>query len=473
MNHGMRVAGRVIALLLSTLLLTGGLSLLTAPVANAATASRAAGISLPAGPGHTSGPVWAGNWSLNGKRGYCIDFSWHNPDGGSSNVVSGNLPGMTAEESARAKFITNTYANTNSDVWAAGAALAIWKIQGGSAFNTYFKFLVDKGHAKDARAKMATILEASKTHAPYKVVVKSNVVLVGQDGKGSVTVTGSNGKPAAGRSVTLSTNDRVRITSDPTLKTNFSGVVRFTFKRVNVGTARINARVVSPSSGKVILSTPSAGNQRLIQGVFQDVASGYTSFDKKAGAPTITSSCTDNCNGIAPVTSKACNPAGARAIRWFHMNGTTKVAHQDTAGGACSTKTFKVADGVKLTKEYCYLDKVGGTCVTSHIKVAGVFEVICPPWVKVTGTFECQCEGGIKFNFNLAAPGGVRYYTARVKVDGVVVGGEQKLGKAGTSVVENVLVKNGQTVSVEYTAWRNADYTGKLRTGMPFSVTLN
>lgn len=473
---------RLFAVALALATLVGGIGLTALPAQAATPGARAAVFqSFRGGPGHPT-VVVAGTWNWQGKRGFCIDFPKRKPDGSKSSTLRGPVPGMNAGASAKAKFIANTYSRTTSPTAAANAQFAIWRLQSDASFRTWYAWARRTGVVSASRhVAIERILLAAREHGPYRVSVAATPVLVGQTGSGTALVKARNGRPAAGRDVVLSSSSRVRILTvngnrGTTGRTNRSGIAKYTFQRLDGGTALVKATVVAPSSNTVLLTLPTAGNQRLVVGTFREAAAGSVSFEKTLGRPAMVASCATDCDGVATARFSASNPAGAKPVRWTWRVGTRAVATMYVVGGRSASTTTRLMDGDRVAAEYCYANTVGGACTTATIRIPGSAEVICPAWVRMTFRGDCPCEGGVNFTFTLTAAAGTpRFYRAQVIKNGRVIQ-TFALPKGRAATTSAVVLTAGDRLQVRFDAFRSYQsgvYSGVLRSGTLFDMSNN
>jgi len=450
-----------------------------APTASAGTTtgSHAVGLLFPGGAGH-SGNVWAGTWN-NGRRGFCLDFGKSTPNQSGISMITGNIPGMNAEESKQAKFIANKYDNNGSGQTAANAGLAIWRLQHDSAFTTWYSYSRSKGIIDAARDKAVNaILIDAQQHAPYRMSASTTAVLVGQKGSGTVKVLGNNGRSAVGRSVTVSATS-ARILSVNGVAgtkghTRSTGVV-FTYQRNTTGKVSFKAVLTDDSSAKAGVSTSSAGHQRTLSGGYSESAVATYAFEKTPGRPTIGSACDTDCDGQATVTFRFANPAGAQAIKWTEKVGNVVVATISAKAGTTGTAVTRLTDGkVITTSSYCYTGSVlGGRCTTATIVLQTPYEIVCPAWANGELKLPCNCTPDLPASVTLASPAGsTRYYRGFVSINkGAPIAKDLVNGKPDTITTGNLGA--GTNVVVSFTVYRNAARTIPLASHVLRNITVN
>lgn len=447
----------------------------TAAPASASTATPVVGMKLRGGPGHST-TVYAHVWQLDGKRGPCIDFGRRTPDSVSGTRTITQVPGMTAEQSRQAFKLVQTYRSTTSDFTAAALALSVWKLRGDEDFKTWYAW-AKRTDAVGPRleARVNQMLSEAKSHGPYKVSVKLQPVLKGQTGVGKVTVTDSRDKPARSMPVRIKRTTTAAKLVSAAGKTNSNGVATFKFKRTTTGKVGFRATVSGPSVKKALLSSPSAGSQRLLVGGFRDSWSGSAEYSSSAGAPTFTTTCDTDCDGQATVTVGYCNPSkNATPIRWVGMVGGSNVVSIDVAPGKCSKEELRLTDGNVLEMKYCPLNKVGGKCTSGFVKKTS-YEVVCPAWASATIQLACTCKpdesGSVTFDPLLA--GNPRFYTGYVIIDDGTIVRPVPLEIGASQTVDIGQIKSGTKIDVTFKVWRDANKTQLLGEHLLQSVTVN
>lgn len=473
---------------IATRLLVGFLSMLMLSVTVGATAAsattyyagtHAVGLTFKGGPGHWSS-VWAGTHN-NGKRGFCIDFGLATPNRAGTTVLSNLIvvPGMSLEESKQAKFIANKFSATTSTQLAANASFAIWQLQHDAAFNTWYSWARSTGIVTLARHTAITAIRLdAQQHGPYKMTVSSTKVQVGQKASGPVKVLGSNGKPAVGRTVTLTATSAKILTVNGVVgskgTTRSTGVV-FTNQRTNVGKVSFKSLLTSPSSATAGISISSAGHQRTLSGGYTESAVAYFSYDLTAGKPTVTSVCDTDCDGQSTVTFKYSNVSGAQAIKWTEKVGTTVVATLNVAAGTTGSKAVRLTDGNVITTSYCYTGTVlGGSCTTATVNVAGSFEVVCPAWAQGEIKLPCSCDRTKPSSVTLTAPAGSpRFYRGFVSINNGAVTYQADLVNGQVVTIPIGTLGVGANVVVSFTVYRDAGHTVVLGSHVLRNITVN
>ena len=200
------------------------------------------------------------------------------------------------------------------------------------------------------------MVAAAAIHAPYKVTVAFPGAVTGQPGTLTVTVLGSNGKPAAGRTVTATITGAA--TRNPiTAKTNTNGVAVLPYTAARLAQS-YTLTVTSPSSTAVWQNSPSKGHQHMIGG-------GFTETQTATGAVTVCPMrvriSTDCACGQKTVTVEAIftgqRPGSYLAV--VSVNG--KVAAQESVNGTDQTTiSVTVPVGSEVTAGFVVLHDDGG-----------------------------------------------------------------------------------------------------------------
>lgn len=441
------------------------------------TGARAVGVYFPGGPGH-SGIVWAGTYN-NGQRGFCLDFGKAMPNRKGISVITGNVPGMNAEESKQAKFIANKYDNNGLPHTAANAGLAIWRLQHDSAFTTWYSSARSRGVIDGARDKAVNaILIDAQQHAPYKMSAGTTQVQVGQTGSGTVKVLGSNGKPAVGRAVTVQATSARILTVNGVAgskgTTRSTGVV-FTYQRNTTGKTAFAAVLNDDSSVRAGVSMSSAGHQRTLSGGYMEGVAAHYSYDKAAGGPTIASACDTDCDGQSTVTFRFANPPGAQSIKWTEKVGTVVVATLSAKPGTTGTAVARLTDGkVITTSSYCYTGSVlGGPCKTATVDVPTHFEVVCPAWAQGELKLPCNCTPNLPASVTLTSPAGSpRFYRGFISIKGVVTH-QPDLVNGKPATITTGALGAGTNVVISFTVYRDAARTIPLGSYVLRNITVN
>jgi hypothetical protein len=426
------------------------------------------GYSFPAPNGSKQ---WIGSWKIKEGSGFCIQFNLGHPQDTGAHKVH-KVPGMGPKTSARAMYITNAYATTKNDREGAAAAIAVWKLQNTSRFNSYYKWL-DKHHKVSASLKkrVAQILNESYAHGPYKLSVKQSAGLVGQVITGTVTARAVHNHAAAGKLVSLSLSNAHRI-SGPS-RTGSKGVSKFKARVTDIGTVTSRVTLTAPSSKTVWLTSATPGHQKLIvAGPFHEKTHATASSQKTVGGVSLTSNCNTNCNGEATVRATTpVIPAGAKSVKYTLRVGSKAVATLIASAGHSATATTpKLRDTTHVTTEYCYVDS-HGKCVTKTVHFKGSFEVVCPPSATANLIINCSCSPVRQVRVSaMPSPENKRYDTLTLRVGSSSRTVALTNGKSTT--VGPLAVKRGDNVSCVYHAYRDADHKHLLRSGELCGVTV-
>ena len=465
-------------IVLGAVLFGGTVGAVTSSAATYHTATHATGLMFAGGPGHP-GRVWAGTWN-NGKRGFCLDFGKATPNRTNMALLTGNVPGMNAEESKQAKFVANKYDFNGSPQAAANAGFAIWRIQHDKAFNIWYSSARAKGVITAARHNaINAIMMDAQQHAPYKMSARTTPVQVGQRGSGTVKVLGSNGKPAVGRLVTVTATNAKILTVNGVAgnkgTTRSVGVV-FTYQRTTTGQVGFRAALTSDSSSTAEISISAAGHQRTLSGSYAEHAAGYYSYDMPPGRPTIASSCDTDCDGQSTVTFRFANPSGARAIKWTEKVGTAVVATLSAQPGTTGTAVARLTDGqVITTSSYCYTGSVlGGPCTTATVVVQTSFEIICPAWAQGELKRPCKCTPNVPASVTLASPAGSpRFYRGFVSINKGKVTYQADLVNGKPATITTGTLCKGTNVVISFTVYRDAARTIPMGSHVLRDITVN
>lgn len=423
------------------------------------------GKTYPGGPGHRA-KVRAGIWKCGSLEGICINFGLRFPNSSGFITVS-KLPKVSTSTSHRVIYLVNKYGDTKSDDEAADLSFAAWYQLGGN-LKVWYKDAVKKGHVSKAQAaRVKALVSESKRWKP-KLSFKVVPVVVNETGNGSVTVKDGLGNPIVGITpkVTLSGNAEFVVKPG---ETDANGVSTFKVKPTDVGAVKLEASISGPSGTKALLTKAGAGRQRILGGNFKSTFKATAQFEKKL-AYEFKSVCNTDCKGVAKVTFGAERDAGGAPARYTFSTGTKVWASFDVKPGQKVTEKAQIPDGTWVSVKYEFIDKVGGKPITKAVSL-GKFEVVCPPWLEITSTTNCNCNGTVSITLHLAAPGGLRYYKAVVKINNKIVA-TKKLGHKARADVK-VLLERGDRVTAGFTAYRTAKYTGSLMSDTPYDFTRN
>jgi hypothetical protein len=354
---------------------------------------------------------WFGSWRTSDGRGFCIEFDKGHPNTRGVRKNSGRLPGLSSEESARVRYVTNAYGSTSSKVDAAAAAIYVWTVQDTSRFNRYYAQM-RKSKAIPSRVlrRVGQIAAEAKNHGPYKLTMSMGAGYVGQTVNGTVTVRAQNGRPVSGMRITL-TASNASVTK-AARATDSRGRLAYSARVTKLGAVRVSSRL-STRSTNVWITTPSAGHQRLaLAGRGSDTASATVASQRRIGRPTVTSACSGDCQGRAPVTVSMTNPRGSATLRQYIFSNNVRVGYLDIPAGTTRRTTLQLPDEAKVTTSYCYLTSAR-QCSSAPVANAGAFVVECPPAAEFRYTGNCPCDAVKTITYEVRAPAGSRRrYTA-------------------------------------------------------------
>lgn len=213
--HVLRAVPLLSVLLVLALLRAGTLGLIAQQPRrdSADPAEKAKPAAATHGAGHIIRGQWIGTWRTADGSGFCIEFDKAHPNSTGVKTVGGNVPGMSPDQSARVRYVTNKYGTTRSRTDGAAAAIYVWKVQDTDRFDTYYAKLVKQGQVSDAiRRRVAEIATEARLHGPYKLTITMAAGYPGQSVRGQVTVRAHNGKAVPGMRVTLTPNDNGVVT---------------------------------------------------------------------------------------------------------------------------------------------------------------------------------------------------------------------------------------------------------------------
>jgi hypothetical protein len=451
----------------------------TATAVTYRTANHAVGLNFKGGPGHW-GTVWAGTYN-NGRRGFCIDFGKRMPNQRGQALLTGNVPGMSAEESKQAKFIANKYDLNGSREASANAGLAIWKLQHDSGFNTWYAWARSRNVVTNTRARAVdAIISDARQHAAYKMSVSTNQVYLGQTGSGTVKVLGSNGKPAVGRSIALTATGAKILTVNGVAgskgTTRSTGAV-FTYQRTTADKTSFKVALTSDSSATAQISLSSWGHQRTLSGGYAEGAAATYVYFLAVVGPSMSSACDTDCNGMSKVTFQYTNPKGAQAIKWTEKAGTRVVATLSARGGTTSIPVVvSLGDGTVITSSsYCYTGSVlGGPCTTATVAVRTNFEVVCPAWAQGELQLPCRCTPNQPATVTLSSPAGSpRFYRGFVSINKGGATHQVDLVNGKPATINTGKLGVGTNVVISFTAYRDAARTIPMGSHILRDITVN
>ena len=403
----LRTAPLLSVLLALALLAAGTLGLIAQQPSRASAdpAENGAPVAATHGAGQTIRGQWVGTWQTADGLGFCIEFDKAHPDSTGVKAVGGNVPGMTPDQSARVRYVTNKYGPTRSKTDGAAAAIYVWQVQDTARFDHFYARLVNQGLVSDAiRKRLAEITKEARRHGPYKLTMTMTAGYPGQSVRGRVTVRAQNGKVAPGLKVALTTNANGVVTRKSPA-TDGHGRVAFTARVTGTGALRVAATLVTPGR-EIWVTQPTAGRQRLVlAGKQTATAKASATSERRIGAPTVSSVCDRDCNGAAPVVVRMRNPCGSMTLREFvYANrGRTPVAVVDVAPCTTARRSVTLPDNTLVTTAYCYLD-AAKRCVDSPKANAGRLRVECPPLVEYRFSGVCPCADAKTLTYQVRAP---------------------------------------------------------------------
>ncbi len=399
--------------LLLALVAAGALTFVAQQSATPSPAEAASYAKAGRGAGYTFKGQWFGSWTTRGSRGFCIDFDRSDPTSRGRHHLNGRVPGMNTEDSARVKYIVNTYGETRDKTTGAAVAIFVWKTQKTQRFDRYYaKLLKAKAVPAKVRDRERQIAAEAKLHGPFRIVIKQGSGLPGQQFTGTARVTTKTGNHAlAGARLTLSTTNSTLVKRGS--RTGRSGVISFTSRVAGPGQVSTTAALSMPSATASWISEPSAGHQRLVvAGNGRQSVSARAASVRSLNGPTLVNACTGDCHGAAPVRVTMKNTSGMTVREFVYGNGIKKGSF-DVAPGATVTKTMTMADAVRVTTKYCYLTKAKA-CAGALVATGSTLTVVCPVWVEYTYQGTCPCDPGKNLRYSVSVPASPRTYQVRL-----------------------------------------------------------
>jgi hypothetical protein len=435
--HRAHILPLVSVLLALVMLVAGAIGLLgrnATPVEYAEIAKKPA-VSAVHGVGYSFRGQWIGTWRTADGIGFCIEFDKAHPNSSGVKPVGKTVPGMSADQSTRVRYVTNTYGSTRSKVDGAAAAIYVWKVQDTDRFDRYYAKLVKDGLVSSAiRKRVAEIGAEAKNHGPYTLRMTMGSGYVGQSVKGQVTVRAANGKGVKGMRVALATNGNGTVTKQDR-SSDASGRIAFTARVTRLGALRVNATLSVPGPG-IWVTQPTAGRQRLVlAGKQTTTAKATVASERRIGAPTVSSVCDSDCNGAAPVMVRMANPCGSLVLREFvYRDGNrTPVAVVDVAPCRTASASVTLPDNAHVTTAFCYLN-AQKACIAAPKANAGSLRVVCPPGVEFRFSGACPCTDVKRITYAVLAPAGsVRKFTVTMV----------RTGPSGPRTTHTVVLRNG------------------------------
>ena len=403
------------------------------------------GLSLPSGPGHSDGAVFAGTFKCGSFVGFCGDFTLHNPDSSSKTVRFSRWPGLSSDASKVAAQLTGTWQDTRDPFTAASAAMAVWSTINSKAFRTYNAWLTETGQFPELRTRMAEMIAQARNDIGAKLTVNLTPAYTGQTTPGNAQVIGTAGAALPGIVTKLSVNSNGSV-SPRSGSTDANGVVNFNLKKTDTGSVRVDASASIIDTSIIYRTTPTKGRQQIYRVPKKKSIKANASYDLTLGAPTVQTVCDSDCSGNATVNVSFCNPVGASTYRLYGKVGDTTVLKQDLAGdGSCPTFALRLHDEDVLDLSYCLVKK--GKCFTTEYETV-TYEVVCPPAPVVYFSAVCNCNGLQSFDALLRVPASGRVFTASASVNGVPVVGATRLTPGQDNTLPLTGVTAGSTVSI-------------------------
>jgi hypothetical protein len=209
---------------------------------------------------------FVGPYRIGGKLLYCTDEGLQIGNG--KVVKGGGAPKLDAETRARVNLLVNTYGNVTDNRAGARVKLAVATLVApfDAKMRANLPGMLTQMTPAD-RTEITRMVTTSATHAPYRISRSLTAAVPGQRGAAVVTVLGSNGKPAAGRTVTFHLTGATAATA--TTKTDAKGRAAATYVATGLSQS-MTADVTSPSSTAVWQNTPTKGHQLMVGGGFTD-----------------------------------------------------------------------------------------------------------------------------------------------------------------------------------------------------------
>lgn len=401
------------------------------------------------GAGYTIRGQWIGTWRTADGLGFCIEFDKAHPDSTGVEKVGADVPGMSADQSARVRYVTNKYGPTRSRTDGAAAAIYVWKVQDTDRFDTYYAKLVKQGLVSDTiRRRVTEIAAEARLHGPYGLTMTMAAGYPGQSVRGQVTVRARNGKAVPGMTVALTPNDNGMVTRQAR-SSDRRGRISFTARVTGTGALRVAATLVIPGSG-VWVTQPTAGRQRLVlAGKQTATAKASVTSERRIGAPTVSSVCDSDCDGAAPVVVRMKNPCGSLTLREFVYadGGRTPVAVVDVAPCTAAKKSVTLKDNTLVTTAFCYLD-AQQRCADTPKANGGRLRVDCPPLVEYRFSGVCPCADAKTLTYQVKAPAGSpRRYTVTMVLDTA----------SGSRRASTTVLPNGRWESLPAVTFRKGD----------------
>lgn len=400
-----------------------------------------AGPRLKAKYGHGKrffGPIY-----LDGVLGDCVDYGKADPDGDWSTGAFGHVRGSVLRQ--QIQWVESKYwtSGLTSKTYAAARNSTVNRLKDADFRFDWARSYVRQFRAKDPRVAALSdrmLADAKKYAGLVKVsaVFEQGAQKKGDAGAVRVKVT-ANSRAYPGQALTWKATS-ARIASAPKA-TGKDGTALLRVVRTGKAPIVVTAAVVTPDWRRARFSTPTnSGRQHLVRGVGPVT----TRVTVSHHAASIGMACTGGCDGRPAMTLTS--TAGAVATQWRALDGKKQVASLALKVRQTKTARFTGADGHDLTIQY--RTKVGARWTAW--RTSQTFEVICPPWPKVT--LECACDGALTVSLT---PTGSRYYVATVGTKTVPLDGRTTI---------TVPLKRGEAAGITVTAYSDAGRTKAIGT---------
>lgn len=403
------------------------------------------GLTLPSGPGHSDGAVFAGTFKCGSFVGFCGDFVLHNPNSSSQTVRLGRWPGLSSDASKVAAQLTATWQDNKDPFTAAAAAMAVWSTINSKGFRTYNAWLTETGQYPELRARANEMIAQANNDVAAKLTVNLTPAYTGQTTPGNAQILGSAGLPLSGIATKLSANSNGSV-SPKSGTTDGNGMVAFNLKKTDTGTVRVDASASVVDTSIIYRTTPSKGRQQIYRVPKKKTIKANASYNQTLGAPTVQTVCDSDCSGNATVNVSMCNPAGAYTYRLYGRVAGSLVLKQDLPGDAsCPVFALRLHDEQVLELSYCLVKN--GKCFTKEYETIK-YEVVCPPAPLVFFSAVCNCNGLQSFDTLIKVPASGRVFTATASVNGVPAVGATRLTPGQDNVLQIPGITAGSTVTI-------------------------
>ena len=324
----------------------------TAPTAQAATQPvKGPGLSLKA-EGRT---VHEGAYRYGTRLLYCTDWGLQIGDGDVRKGVG--APKLDPETRARVNLVVNTWGSTSDNRQAARVKLALDTLIApkDARLARALPGMLAQVTAAD-RAAVTGMVTESATHAPYRVSKALTGAVPGQKGSAVVTVLGSNGKPATGRTVVYRLTGAT--VTGGTVKTDTKGRAVLAFTAAGLGQT-MTADVTSPSSTAVWQNAPTKGHQLMVGGGFTDQVRVSDAAELCPITLQMSKTCDCTKTGVrnASFTFTA-DPMPGLYVAVVRVNGTPVKSAELTAGESV-TLTVPTRAGDEVEASYSITDAAG------------------------------------------------------------------------------------------------------------------